>query len=328
MRCSMVAFCLLLALLGAVAHADVTISHDNNVVALPPPPGNAIFNQPDIGDLFANGAFVRTAPGTNLGNLLLADSQSLLGLLPGDDINAVHIELRPLANGDEFGIFPAFTFSVDVGAAGGTGTAVAAQAPFNAADLFESNGSGFNAWTLDELQMGLAATAATDIDANLLTQLSSLTGNPWVYFSLAPGSPTLSALGASAADILATRALGTPKVSITATQLGLRNADDLDALVMLSGADANDDGDFNDPGDSFPMVIFSVSPSSQGRTGTAVNGQFINDFPPGGDIFFSSLGGVNTLFRDDAVLGLANDDNLDSLDLPEMSVPGVPPLTG
>ncbi|MDZ4278960.1 MAG: dockerin type I domain-containing protein, partial [Dehalococcoidia bacterium] len=52
-------------------------------------------------------------------------------------------------------------------------------------------------------------------------------GSDTVLFSLAAGSPTLTSLGASAADVLAPG----PSVRYTAAQLGLQAGDDLDALA-------------------------------------------------------------------------------------------------
>jgi hypothetical protein len=55
-----------------------------------------------------------------------------------------------------------------------------------------------------------------------------------VYFSLAPGSPTLTALGADPADILQSDSLGIVVVR-TAASLGLQPGDDIDALAVTGG---------------------------------------------------------------------------------------------
>lgn len=332
MRQWLLGWCVAALLLSPAAQADVTFSHDNGVAALPPPPANSIFALPDVGDAFFTPVFVRSAPGPNLGNLLLADQATVFGLLPGDNIDAFHIELRerwdPDADGDSTGLFPAFTFSADRGATGLPGTGLAAQAPANAHDLYETNGGGLNTLTLNENQVGIGPNPASDLDAVLLTMFSSLTGTERLYFSLTPGSPSLAVIGAGPADVLAVRAFGTPVVSIRAAQLGLLDSDDIDALTILDGIDGNDDGDFDDTDDHRPFVMFSVSPTSRGLANTAVRTQRLSDPPVGGDIFFAGLSGFNTLMRDDAILGLADDDNLDALDLPEMSLPGITPFTG
>lgn len=57
-------------------------------------------------------------------------------------------------------------------------------------------------------------------------------GTDQVLFSLKRGSPTLSTLGASAADIFSFRAGGTLQIFETATNLGLRPGDNIDTLKM------------------------------------------------------------------------------------------------
>lgn len=76
----------------------------------------------------------------------------------------------------------------------------------------------------------LGLQAADDIDALCVShpgsgQVYDAT-NDKVLFSLAPGSPTLASLGASAADILAPG----PKVAVHAWELGLNASDNVDAL--------------------------------------------------------------------------------------------------
>ncbi|OGO51099.1 MAG: hypothetical protein A2148_07000 [Chloroflexi bacterium RBG_16_68_14] len=55
-------------------------------------------------------------------------------------------------------------------------------------------------------------------------------GEDTVYFSLAPGSPTLASLGASAADVLGPG----PQVLFEAAALGLQDSDDLDAMKCFT----------------------------------------------------------------------------------------------
>ncbi len=97
-------------------------------------------------------------------------------------------------------------------------------------------------WTVGGFQPGLYAPASDlglqsgdDIDA--LCIADSGTGAPrfdavtdTVYFSLAPGSPTLASLGASAADVLRAG----PQLVYEAGDLGLRGADDLDAMKCFT----------------------------------------------------------------------------------------------
>lgn len=320
---------------GLSATGDIWFSHDLTVTALAPPPANAVFANPDIQDIFFSTALIRTAPGANLGNALAADNPVALGLQAGDNLGDFHQELRPL--GDDYDWFPAFVFTVNAGAIGAAGTNVKLQAPSNAADLYESNGFGFHALDVNENQIGLSIRPRTDVDGFMLTPSTVVNPGGWLYFTLVPGSPTIAALGASPADIFASQVGGVPKVCITAAQLGLDPAvDAVDGLCMLGGLDVNNDGDFNDPGDKFPWVNFSVSPTSHGVVGSAVRSEFTIDPPVGGDIYFSLCLGANNLFFDDGVfqLGLDNKDDVDGLDMPEMAVPanfpgggGLPPGT-
>ena len=308
------------------AQADVWFTHDVNVLALPPGPANAVFAMADVQDIFFSGAFIRTAPGPNLGNVLVVDNPAQLGLLPGDNIDAIHHELRDL--GLSYDEFPAYVFSVDAGGQGLPGTAVRAQVPNNAADLYESNGFGYNVNDVNENQIGLAPGIRVDVDGVFLTPASVVDAGRWVYFSLTPGSPTLAALGASAGDILAAQLGGSPVVSVTGAQLGLQDGDDIDGLIMFEGEDVNGDGDFNDPGDNFPYVVFSVSNASAGLSGTSVNTEATIDPPVGGDIYSSIGYGQNSLIMDDGQWGLGLDDRdeVDALDLPSMAVAADHPL--
>lgn len=316
--------------------ADVFFGHDAGTTGVAPPPANAVFAFPDVADIFFTPILINNTPGPNLGNTLAANNPAFLGLLPGDNVDAIHMELRPLGDPSQgtFTFSPTFNFTPDQGALGQPGTPIALQAPVNSGDLYQWTGFGQHVLSLNENQIGLAPAATEDVDSFLLTPLS--VGTPpnsgSIFFSLTPGSPTLAALGASAADILSAPAGGGGPaiVSITASQLGLASDDDVDGLIMLEGTDANADGDFNDPGDIFPWVNFSVSGGSQGLVTTAVANQVATDPPIGGDIFFSLGGGQNALFFDDGAtgLGLADTDNLNGLDLPEMAIfPGLPGST-
>lgn len=326
MRHKSVAFAALGAM-SAASMGDVWFTHDTGVLALPPGPANGVFAQPDVNDVFFSNAFIRTAPGPNLGNQLLIDNPTMMGLLPGDNIDAIHHELRPL--GTSFDEFPAFVFSVNVADIGLPGTAVRGQVPDNAADLYESNGFGYNVVDTNENQIGLAPGVRVDVDGFFLTPVSEIDSNRWVYFSLTPGSPTLSVLGASPADILSAQIGGTPMISIPGNEIGLeRSDDDLDGLIMLHGVDGNNDGDFYDDTDTYPYIVFSVSPTSVGMPNTAVSSEVAIDPPAGGDVFSSIGFKQNWLIMDDGQYGLGLDDkdDVDGLDLPSMAVPAGHPL--
>lgn len=318
------------ALSGAMVRADVTFSHSPLTPALAPPPPNAVFTAPDPADLFSSTPAICSAPGPNLGNSVLYDNIVDLGLMAGDDVDAIHIERRAIGAPPHF--LPRYLFSVRNTDAGLAGTAVAAQNPANGSDVFLTSGGGVNTLCVEENQPGLgtSAVAAPHMDGLLVQDLSTVTTASPVYFSLRPGSPTLAALAASPADILVSfpGAAG-PVVAIPAGAIGLLPSDNVDGLILLAGTDGNGDGVFDTPiVDVMPMVIFSVSPASAGAPGTAVDFQATTDAPPGGDIFFSFGGGTNGLSMDDgsAGVGLADSDNIDALDLFNMSIPGEPPF--
>ncbi len=96
-------------------------------------------------------------------------------------------------------------------------------------------------WTIGGAQPGLYASAATlglgpvdEVDAICVLDDGNAIYEPSidrVIFSLAPGSPRLSAIGAGQADLLAPG----PRIVLNAAALGLQSGDDVDALAC--GAD-------------------------------------------------------------------------------------------
>jgi hypothetical protein len=106
------------------------------------------------------------------------------------------------------------------------------------ADILWTLGIGTPGVYASAAQLGLQLT--DDIDALCVSHPGDgATYNPGqdkVLFSLAPGSPTLAALGASPADVLAPG----PKVAIHAWELGLRPTDNVDAMSChsISGGSA------------------------------------------------------------------------------------------
>lgn len=98
-------------------------------------------------------------------------------------------------------------------------------------------------WTVGGLPLGLYVAATTlglqpGDDINALCIADQGAGSPsynpasdMLLFSLAPGSPTLAALGASAADVIGPG----PVVVHEASELGLRDSDNLDALTCSIG---------------------------------------------------------------------------------------------
>lgn len=113
----------------------------------------------------------------------------------------------------------------------------------------------------------LGLQAADDIDALCLGEDGDLLYDPAtdvVIFSLAPGSPTLSSLGASAADLLEPG----PSVAVEAADMGLDADDDLDAIKCGVG--------FIAPPPTVTPTTTSSPAATPARTATAT--------PPNGSV--------------------------------------------
>jgi hypothetical protein len=204
-----------------------------------------------------------------------------LGLVAGDDLDGLSYGLEYIAHDTDV------RFSVAPGAAGVPGSAVATEAakapPEAQGDEFRVFPplpvGGSNLQVLDE--NGSSAPpfpllVADDVDA-LADQPASFVdtdgdtvpdaGKP-VYFSLAPSSPTLAAIGATPADILVnTVPPGPPAVFLTRAALGLLPGDDLDDFCL-------------DPATS--TVLFSLAPGSPtlGVVGASPSDLFLVLAPP------------------------------------------------
>jgi len=231
-----------------------------------------------------------TVPGVGPADLLqsfggnaftLVATAAQVGLLPGDDIDALHQG------------FPGSILtwmSVDRAATGTPGTAVRteANAGEQSGDVFAAlflGGAPPNGNTLAADEQSLGLGPLDDLDA--MYWLSFDASAPF-FFSLAAGSPTLAALGASAADILVSAPGQGPQVHLTAAQLGLTAADDIDAL---------DGGVAVIPGFPAQPIRYSLAPGSPSLGGASA-----------ADIFSSGGGSIPAL-----QLGLNASDNLNAL---------------
>lgn len=221
-----------------------------------------------------------------------------LGLVAQDDLDGLSFGMEAVfATGGTY----ALEFSVDRAAAGAPGTGVfdeasAAGGREAASDVFEAfdptppsppavprnrqawDGNGSSAPSLQLLERGPDHSLADDLDA--------LEGSPRmvdpngdgvrdlpIYFSLAPGSPTLAAIGASPADLLicaapTTGACGTagaPSIFISHTALGLAAADNLEDFNLDA---ATGEVDFTvAPGTSFAAGAILKRPGFGGCPG-------------------------------------------------------------
>ncbi len=155
-------------------------------------------------------------------------------------------------------------FSVAEGSRGRTGSAVereAAKSPPQAhgdefrVTPFVGVGGGSNVQVLDEdgdtappfpLQISDDVDALVEQPPSFVDDGDGITEGP-VYFTLAAGSPELSALGANGATILRSVGGGPPTVFLRHSDLGLTSSDDIDAFCLA--------GDRRD-------VVFSLAPGS------------------------------------------------------------------
>jgi hypothetical protein len=242
----------------------------------------------------------------------------LLGLQPGDVVDAISDGLDAVQDPLHL-----HYFSVTRGSSGVPGSGVFREStiadsfpgflPGQAGDIFlAGNGvpantnilapAGFG-WSLgtgtgDEANVNLITpTISLPLSGDELNSLDMGAVSPAapLFFSLAPGSPTLVALGATPADILVGGAGGPPAIFAPAAALGLPPGTDIDALAMLAGIPIG-------PG----MIEFSLTNATAGLLGVT-----------GGDIL--TAGGL--VVHGFASLGLTPNDDLDALDVGAQAVP-------
>lgn len=235
-----------------------------------------------------------------------------------DDIDGLSYGLD-LRGGPE----PSVAFSVGPGTHGAPGSAVEAQhncppaspglAPEGDGDVFASHADGANELLFDGngpigactvgFPLGLveAASRRDDVDAfdgydvGLVDTNGDGVPEQPVYFSLAAGSPSLSALGFSDGDILLTHNGDAPALFVSAAQLGLSAGDDLDAFCLREDGD----GIYS----AADLVYYSIAPRLQGPTASNIGS---------GDIL--APGAPLRVVRRASELGLTVGDDLDALE--------------
>lgn len=273
-------------------------------------PGTAVRQQSDsneqAADLFSSdrlGAHAPADPGDNTRELDEGD----LGLNGADELDAV-----------SFGPFVPeprivhFSLRSATGIAGRDGTAVRDQWETEVfpGDVFASrpyqdelDADNTNELEADEIELALAPHDLADPQVDDLDAIdfSPVPANGPIYFSLARNKS-----GNGGATIRVSRD-GDVASLLSAADLGLKDTDELDALVVL---DLDADGEF-EKGDS---VLFSVSLDSEGADNTDVQRQ-ARLGEVGGDVFVSTGDGANQLYRDEGDLGLLNHDDIDALEV-------------
>jgi hypothetical protein len=231
---------------------------------------------------------------------------AVLGLGAGDVVDALSFNSGPPHPPPFNPLSPAnpLQFSVAPGAVG----PVVAPDP---GTIYRSAGGGAAMVDITRAALGLAVGDDVDGFENRNVPLG---GANAIFFSLAPGSPSLGAF--SPGDIfLVVPAGGAFGLFINAESLGLctirsgcAQDDDLDALVVNTDAWVN-------VGQAWPTLqagqglLFSVAPGAVGQPA---------GLPAGtqpGDVLHSLGGGASALYAGAAALGLAAGDNLDALEI-------------
>jgi hypothetical protein len=240
-----------------------------------------------------------------------------LGLLCFDPTTGMTDTLNALSFGWDFVLtdLPPVQFSVGVGSQGSTNTAVRLEANCSPAepqaDVFASALDSANTQDYDGNGVACSSNGGFGLDlteSSPADNLVNLDRNPClfvdldcdglpeqsIFFSLAAGSPTLSLIGATSADILITARGEVPSIfAVGVSQLGLRAGDAIDALCV------RDNG--NDTYDSEDQVLFSLAPSSP--TLTALSASAADLFSPN----------PLAVFYPARALGLQTTDDVDAL---------------
>jgi hypothetical protein len=237
-----------------------------------------------------------------------------LGLVPGDVITGVSFSLRPTLF-----IFLQFYYSVSASSAGLPMSTVACEVPEAHADVFgafpifrpfppqsgvsyqqrlDGNGTPGACGTPNVFGLGLIDGPGGDElgDFELCRPDSVALSTAVLRLTLALGSPTLVALGASAGDVLVAAPSAPVAVSITAASLGLVTGppgcgapacDEIDALDVAT------DG----------QVLFSLAPGSPSLSACGFSAADLLVGP----------GPSCSRYADAAFLGLATTDDVDGL---------------
>lgn len=245
--------------LGVAAQAD-RLSQPQRPTAFSPP------EEAQTQSLSVSGASPITATGLLPADVLGAASGPVilcenLGLVCTDPISGTVDDVRGLSYGYDFAStnLPPIQFSVAAASRGITGTAVRVEADCTpaepAADVFETALNGLNEQDLDgdgtacgtNNGFGLDLSEAANGDnvdeierdpcLSIDPNCDGVPDEP-VFVTLAPGSPTLIEIGATARDILITSPDLPPQVWASGAQLGLSSGDVIDALCVQDNGDA------------------------------------------------------------------------------------------
>lgn len=246
--------------IGVLAQADRSTRPERPTAFSPPPEVQTqSFSVSNASPLTTTGVYPADILG--LGSLPLIACEDL-GLVCAATTGGPPDDVLGLSYGYDFvsTSLPPIQFSVAPGSRGLTGTAVRAEADCGPAaepqaDVFETARDGTNAQDLDGdgapcstnsgFGLGLSEVANGD-DVDEIESDPCLTIDPNcdgvpdepIYVALAPGSPTLAAIGATPRDILITSPDLAPQVWASGSlDLGLTTGDVIDALCVRDNGD-------------------------------------------------------------------------------------------
>lgn len=241
-----------------------------------------------------------------------------LGLQAGDDLDALSYGLDVI---DEPGV-TTIAFSVDPASDGAPNSGVdreASKIPAEAhGDEFVSHFNGTNVELVDEGVLVLRSDQGGD-DLEALTNQPAravdVTGDGVpdrpVFFSLAPGSPTLAGLAASPADILVSGP-GAASIFANASEIGLVAGDDVDAICLMKA------------GLPSPVLRYGFGAPGVPPAGNALTDWIVFSLAPGSpslatlgvspaDLLVSKFAFAAVVWAEETQIGLLASDNLDAL---------------
>jgi hypothetical protein len=254
-----------------------------------------------------------------------------LGLASGDDIDALSYGLDVLDDFEDPEAEGSFmvAFSVDPASVGSPNSGVNREAtqttPEAYADEFITYFQNSNIELVDEQALVLQ-------EGSLGDDLDALTGQPTrypdpdgntiperpVFFSLAPGSPSLTTLGVSPADLLFSQN-GSVGVYALESDLGLVPGDDVDALCLQKSGlpspvlrpGVGPPGPPAPGAAQFDYALFSLARGSPtlATIGASAADLLVTDFSPNRP----NLVAPPALYAEAAKLGLLDSDDLDAL---------------
>jgi hypothetical protein len=269
------------------------------------------------------GASIDAADLLEIGNPpVVGLTRASLGLVAGDDVTSLSYGTDAFAEGQT-----TVAFSVDPASDGVVGSAVRLQSVAAEAhgDEFVSYLNATNQQLVDESSLVLSTAADVDALTNQPTRAvdqddDGVAERP-VFFSLAPGSPTLGTLGASAGDLLVSKA-GVVSIFATRAAMGLEPGDVVDALCLQKAglpftnlrAGSVLQAPPRNPGDAnFDHALISLAPSSPSLAARGISAADLLATNFSASRPNLAVGNPPPVFASAADLGLLATDDVDAL---------------